>query len=148
MRKQDSRAGQVHVFIQTSPFHRNDAQYGQAITLPLRRPTTDSALITTLAVRGLHAIYRPGFRFAKAGVMLLDLVDAGVEQGELDLDEPGPDRSRLMGTVDQLNDRFGRGSVKLASAGLSGEARSWSMRQRLRTPDYTTCWADLPRARA
>ncbi len=148
LRKQDSRAGQVHLFIQTSPFHKGDRQYGQAITLPLRRPTADSALITSMVVRGLRAIYRPGYRFAKAGVILLDLVDAGIEQDELDLDEPERDRGHLMGALDQLNERFGRGAVKLASAGLAGDARRWSMRQRLRTPDYTTRWADLPRARA
>lgn len=136
------------MFIQTSPFHRNDQQYGQAITLPLRRLTADSALIASMVVRGLCAIYQPGYRFAKAGVILLDLVDAGFEQGELDLDDPGCDRSQLMDALDCLNDRFGRGAVKLASAGLVGEARRWSMRQQLRTSDYTTRWSDLPRARA
>ena len=75
-------------------------------------------------------------------------MDAGIEQDELDLDEPERDRGHLMGALDQLNERFGRGAVKLASAGLAGDARRWSMRQRLRTPDYTTRWADLPLARA
>jgi DNA polymerase V len=71
-------------------------------------------------VRGIEAIYRPGFNFAKAGVMLLDLQDGGVEQGELDL-EPEPQAcGHLMGTLDKLNDRYGRGTVTLASAGLRG----------------------------
>lgn len=98
---------------------------------------------------GITNIYQPGFQLAKAGVMLLDLMPDTVYQAELDFDtEELKDKTRLMIAFDAINDRFGRGSVKLASTGLSGEARRWSMRQRLRTPDYTTRWADLPRARA
>lgn len=148
LRKQDGRAGQVLVFIHTSPFRREDRQYSRSVTVPLRRPTADTALITASAVRGLQAIYRPGYRFAKAGVMLLDLQASSIEQGELDLDDPGDDRSRLMSTLDSINTRHGRGTVKLASVGTAGNARAWSMRQDLRTPDYTTRWTDLPVARA
>lgn len=148
LRKQDVRAGQVLVFIHTSPFRREDRQYSRSITVPLRRPTADTALITASAVRGLQAIYRPDYRFAKAGVMLLDLQASSIEQGELDLDDPGDDRSRLMSAVDSINTRHGRGTVKLASVGTAGDARAWSMRQDLRTPDYTTRWTDLPVARA
>lgn len=148
LRKQDGRAGQVLVFIHTSPFRLNEKQYSRSMTVPLRRPTADTALIASAAISGLRAIYKPGYRFAKAGVMLLDLQDRSVEQTELDLDEPGTDRSRLMTTVDELNMRYGRGSVQLASAGTTGDARLWAMRQAMRTPDYTTSWKDLPRARA
>ncbi|PZP90783.1 MAG: DNA polymerase V subunit UmuC [Variovorax paradoxus] len=148
LRKQDGRAGQVLVFIHTSPFRREDRQYSRSVTVPLRRPTADTALITASAVRGLQAIYRPGYRFAKAGVMLLDLQASSIEQGELDLDDPGDDRSRLLSTLDSINTRHGRGTVKLASVGTAGNARAWSMRQDLRTPDYTTRWTDLPVARA
>ncbi|MDM0036821.1 Y-family DNA polymerase [Variovorax sp. J22P271] len=148
LRKQDGRAGQVLVFIHTSPFRANDKQFSKSITVPLRRPTADTALIAAAAIGGLKAIFKPGYRFAKAGVMLLDLQDSAVEQCELDLDDPGSDRSRLMTTMDALNMRYGRGSVQLASAGLAGDARRWAMRQALKTPDYTTRWADMPRARA
>ena len=97
---------------------------------------------------GLKAIFKPGFNFVKAGVMLLDLQDASFEQQELVLDEEPEDRGLLMETLDKLNDRFGRGTVLLASAGLEGKKRSWAMRQQLLTPQYTTNWDDLPIARA
>lgn len=148
LRKQDGRAGQVLTFIHTSPFRRDDKQYSRSITVPLRRPTADSGAITATAVRGLQAIFKPGFNYAKAGVMLLDLQAGDVEQGELDLGEPGADRTQLMGTIDALNNRYGRSTVALASAGLAGSRRAWVMRQELKTPDYTTRWADLPTARA
>ena len=148
LRKQDGRAGQVLTFIHTSPFRRDDKQYSRSITVPLRRPTADSGAITATAVRGLQAIFKPGFNYAKAGVMLLDLQAGDVEQGELDLGEPGADQTQLMGTIDALNNRYGRSTVALASAGLAGSRRAWVMRQELKTPDYTTRWADLPTARA
>ena len=80
-------------------------------------------------MRGLQSIYKPGFKYAKAGVMLLDLQDCAIEQLELSLDTEPPIRRRLMATLDTLNDRFGCGTVHIASAGVKGPDRSWSMRQ-------------------
>lgn len=111
----------------------------------------------------MKAIYRPDFQYAKAGVMLLDLQDASVEQCELDLDGRGPDRSELMAVMDRINMRYGRGTLKLASAGIAAKAGSapmpvdpdhpnsgqrWQMKQQHRTQDYMTDWNALPLARA
>ena len=80
--------------------------------------------------------------------MLLDLHSAKLRQGELDL-EPleaqDSTRDRLMGVLDELNQRYGRGTVKLASAGIQAQAEraSWAMRQERRSPAYTTCWEDM-----
>ena len=61
----------------------------------------------------------------------------------------GPtERSALMATVDQLNDRYGRGAIGMASTGQSSVQRIWMMKQSLKTPDYTTRWEDVPRALA
>lgn len=53
-----------------------------------------------------------------------------------------------MTTMDVINQQYGRGAVQLASAGLTGQRRKWTMRQSLKTPNYTTSWKDLPIARA
>ena len=148
LRKQESRAGQVLCFIRTSPFRRDDKQYSRSVTVPLRRPTSDTSLLVQAAVQGVKAAFRPGFNYAKAGVMLLDLQDASVEQQELALDDEPADRSALMATVDRLNDRYGRGAIALASTGQSNGQRIWTMKQLLKTPDYTTRWADVQRVRA
>ena len=119
--------------------------------MPLRRPSADTAFVVAAALAGLRAIYRLGFKYAKAGVMLLDLQSDNVQQGELALqleDERIVDRNRLMSTLDELNNRYGRGTVLMASAGLAGNRRAWSMKQERRTPGYTTCWDDLVVARA
>jgi DNA polymerase V len=148
LRKQGSAAHQVICFARTSPF-RKEAQYSRSIHVPLRRPTADTGALVAAAVAGMKAIYCPGFQFAKAGVMLIDLQPNTVQQGELNLQSDGaPDRSKLMVTIDGLNRRYGKGSVLVASAGLAGERRAWAMKQERRTPCYTTNWNDLAVVRA
>ena len=148
LRRQNSHAGQVLCFIRTSP-SRSDPQYSRSMIVPLRRPTADTALITQAAVAGLKAMYRPGFKYAKTGVMLLDLQSDRMVQTELDLEpEDKADRSMLMQTLDRVNRRYGRGTMQLASAGLDGDKRTWAMRQERRTPQYTTRWEDMPTVRA
>ena len=147
LRKQASRTAHVLVFIHTSPF-RKGPQYARSITVPLLRPTCDTASIVKAALAGLRTIYRPGYQLIKAGVMLLDLHSARIQQGELELEPLGAlesSRERLMGVMDELNQRYGRGTVKLAAGGVEepGERVRWGMRQELRSPAYTTCWEDM-----
>jgi DNA polymerase V len=105
LRGQDSLAGSVQVFLSTSPFRRNDRQHSPHATTPLIRPSADTRVLTAAATRALAAIYRPGFNYVKAGVMLVDLRPQGRSQGELDLFaqdaedrvEPGPPHPTLMG---------------------------------------------------
>ena len=126
LRRQSAHARQVLVFVRTSPF-RSDPQYSRSIVIPLRRPTADTTQLVEAAVAGLVCIYRPDFLYAKAGVMLLDLQPDSVQQGELSLEpEPagrGADKGELMGALDFLNRRYGRGTVLVASSGLGGD--SW-----------------------
>ena len=148
LRRQHSLAAQILVFIRTSPF-RTDAQYSRSMVVPLRRPTADTAQLVQAALAGLKMIYRSGFKFAKAGVMLMDLQSDADFQQELDLEDDTPaDNTQLMTAMDAINQRYGKGTMKIASAGLAGNQRVWSMRQERRTPGYTTCWDDLPVARA
>jgi DNA polymerase V len=148
LRKQGSTAQQVMCFIRTSPF-RKDPQYSRSVSMPLRRPTSDTSALVSAAIAGLKAIFRPGFKYAKAGVMLMDLQADTISQGELDLEnDDAPDHSKLMTTLDGLNQRFGKGTVLMASAGLAGERRAWVMKQARRTPAYTTCWDDIQVAHA
>jgi len=157
VRHQQSVAGAVHVFITTSPFRKNDRQHSPSVTLPMVRPTADTRLLICAAVRALEGMYRPGFNYVKAGVMLVDLQPQGQEQGELDLfagTRPGVvvpqrDRTRLMGTLDELNRRFGRGAVAVASASHHhGPHRGHAARQERRSPRYTTRLGEIAVARA
>lgn len=148
LRAQGSMAGQVLVFMHTSPFHKGP-QINRSVVVPLRRPTDDTAALVHAAGAGLRRIYRPGFELAKAGVMLLDLAAAGVMQCELELEpEDGRDRSKLMAAIDTLNARFGRGTVHTAAAGVPSQPKEWAMRQERRTPRYTTHWDEVMVAKA
>jgi DNA polymerase V len=155
LRKQRGLAGGVHVFIRTSPFRQQDEQYSNSITVPLVHPTADTATLVQSAIAGLRVIYKKGFKYAKAGVMLLDLQPESVHQGCFDFDEPVPglphvearDRARLMSALDTVNAKYGRGTILLASTRPTA-ARPWAMRQERKSPNYTTSWEDMPIVRA
>ena len=160
LRLQDSAAGAITVFFTTSPFRQNDRQHSASVTVPLMRPTADSRHLVSAAVAAVHRLYRPGFNYAKAGVMLVDLQPAGQLQGELDLfsaegnspdRQPDRDRTALMTAMDELNRRCGRGSVHIGSAsiaGTGGAGSSWSTKQERRSPRFTTRWDEMPTVRA
>ncbi len=165
LREQHSVAGAVHVFITTSPFRQRDRQHAPSATLPLPRPSADTRELISAAVRALRSIYRPGFDYAKAGAMLVDLQPDSLAQstpdlfsgdlfsGELLAAEPEPaaaprPRAGLMSTLDTLNERFGRGAVAVASAMKAPGASAHASRQERRTPRYTTRLAEIVTARA
>ena len=150
LRLQNGHAAQVLTFIRTSPFRTQDLQYSRSTVVPLRRPTNDTRDLSQAALSGLQAIFRPGFRYAKAGVILLDLQPTDLIQEELvfEDDVAYPGVSRLMQALDAVNQRFGRNTVTLASAGLASEEQQWTMKQERRTPGYTTDWDGLALVRA
>jgi DNA polymerase V len=156
LRHQHSVAGAVQVFIATSPYRAHDRQHSPTATLPLLRPSQDTAALVSAAVRALQSIHRPGFNYLKAGVMLVDLQpqqQAAQATLELFADEPAPpasrDRSHLMSAIDTLNQRFGRGAVDVASAAShASRSRSHASRQERRSPRYTTRLDEVVTARA
>lgn len=79
----------------------------------------------------------------------MELQSDSVHQHELDLGaDDTEDRTRLMTALDDLNRRYGKGTVAIGSAGTSGDKRAWSMKADRRTPAYTTRWEDMPIVRA
>jgi DNA polymerase V len=155
LRQQGSVARAVHVFFHTSPYRRHDKQHSPAATLPLARPTADTRLVIAAALRAVESVFRPGFNYVKAGVMLTDLQPQGREQGELDLfaeEAPSPaplrQRANLMTAVDALNQRFGRDAVTVASAARPQGRSAHASRQERRSPRYTTRLDEVVTARA
>lgn len=155
LRDQGSVAGAVHVFIATSPYRRGDRQHAPSATLPLGRSSADSRVLISAAVRALRSVFRPGFNFVKAGVMLVNLQPLAQEHSTPDLfaDEPEPevtrsDRSDLMGALDALNQRFGRHAVSVASAARRAGPSAHASKQDRRSPRYTTRLDEIVVARA
>ena len=147
LRRQRGVTGQIYVYIRTGHYERERPRSkGQSIELT--QPTNDTARIVHAALATLESIYKEGYPYAKAGVVLMHLQREGLHQGELDLgDVPAPS-PRLVQVLDQLNARYGQDTVFLASAGLGGRTRRWSMKQEHRTPRYTTRWEELLEVRA
>ena len=147
LRKQNSQAGQLMAFIRTSPFRKKDRQHSAYRTIPLPSPSSDSAHLTEVACAIVRHIYRPGHKYAKAGVMLMDLQPSTSEQLSLQLGSEEPEtRTRLMQALDSINQKHGRGTLHLASAGTAGRHRTWVMKQERKTPGYTTDWNEIPTA--
>ena len=142
LRQQRSSAGAVHVFIQTNRFKAEEPQYNAGITVPMAEPTDDSLALTVAALKGLDAIYRTGFRYKKAGVLLTLLSDKNSRQSTLFDDQNAREKStRLMAAIDAINRAYGRDTVHLA---VSGTQQRWAMRAGNRSPNYTTRWEELP----
>lgn len=145
LRRQGLVAGTVGVILRTNPFRLDQLQYEGGLNLPVT-PTDDTRLIAQAALKGLRAIYRPGFAYHKAGVLLTDLVLSGQRQPDLFEDLVQTQKSKaLMEAMDRINGAMGRGTIKLSA---EGNDRRWAMRSENRTPRYTTRLEELAVARA
>lgn len=86
-------------------------------------------------------MWRPGYAYKKAGVVLSEISPNTVVQEDL-FAEPAPaPESTLMSVLDKVNKRYGRGVLRISSQNVSDE---WGMRQERKSPAYTTSWAELP----
>jgi len=145
LRRQQSFAGSVHVFIRTSPFKPDDPFYTNNMTIPLPSPTDDTRKLVGIALWALRRMYRPGYNYAKAGVMLSEIVP--VEGAQTDLfaiTTANPKSERLMTMLDAVNRKMGKDSLKLASEGMSrANQKPWAMKQGNKSPSYTTKWEEI-----
>ena len=149
LRQQNGLASQVHVFCNTSPHSPKSAQLYSSITIPLLRPTDSDLQLTKAALSGLRSIYKTGYNYTKAGVILIDILDKREPQQVcLGFHEEKPKSTALMGVLDAINDRYGRGTLRLASAGTQSQHRVWEMKQERKSPQYTTNWKQIVIARA
>jgi DNA polymerase V len=144
LRRQGSLAGLAMVFAHTNEFKENEPQYSGCVSRPLARPTADTRVLIAAALDGLDRLWRPGFRFKKAGVLLTAIqAESGRQIGLFEEDaEARQRRRRLMRTLDGVNARWGRQTMGFASSGV--KSRSWRMRRDLKSPHYTTDWRELP----
>ena len=144
LRAQDSLAGAVQVYIRTNIFKPETPQYQRAVTVPLPDATADTRVLTAWALRVLRRIYRTGYGYHKAGVMLAGIVPRLSQQYSL-FNAGAPRADALMRVVDGINQRYGRGSLRLAAEGIE---QDWRMRRGNLSPGYTTDWRGLPKVKA
>jgi len=141
LRHQQSMSAAVYVFIQTNRFNK-DEQYHAGLTVPLHEPTDNTLTLTAAALAGLEVMYRSGYRYKKAGVMLTLLSDKKERQMSIFDEVAGAQRStKLMHALDMINQDYGHGTVR---SGVSGFTQRWAMRHENCSPRYTTRWDELP----
>jgi len=134
----------LDVFVRTNSFKKGEPQYCNRRTLVLPAPSAHTGTLIKFALASLRAIYRSGYRYQKAGVLLSGLVPENYEQLRL-FDIPTSRTTSLMTAVDRINKRWGRDTIQVAAAGL---AKRWRFRQLKKSPAYTTRWSDIPTVKA
>lgn len=144
LRDEGLLAAHLHVFLRTNPHRPELPQYTGNRMMRLSPPTASTPILIQKARQGLARIYREGFVYQKAGVMLTGLSPTGMVQQDLfqpAWQENGP----VMEALDRINGRWGRNTVQYASSGIT---KPWCMSQEHKSPAYTTSWKELPVVKA
>jgi DNA polymerase V len=143
LRAQKLRAQHVSVFINSNRFRTDKPQYHPSIDVALAYPTDDLMKLTKAALSCLHKIYKPGIDYQKSGIMLTNLSGNTLQQLDLFHNQEGElatQKEQLMQLVDQVNARFGRQHLHLAS---DGSEKRYAMKSGMKSPRYTTTWSEL-----
>ncbi len=134
LRHQQSQCHMLMVFLHTNGFRKDLPQYGRNIVVKTHYPTNSSIDLVTYAEVGLQAIYREGFHYKKAGVIVMGLTPNNQKQYSLFTSE-NPKHEPIMNVVDRLNKAYGNNKIKFGSQSLG---RQWKMKQEKLSPRYST----------
>lgn len=145
LRRQHSVAATAYVYIRTNPHKEGEPQYSPGMMVALPQATNDTRELVEAVLICLRRIYRPEYRYQKAGVMLSNIFPDNIHQGDLFSVRPTSPRDiKLMSTLDQINIKMGKSTIKLASDGIG---QPWKMKSGNKSPAYTTQWNELPAVR-
>ncbi len=140
LRQAGAVAGQVSVFILTNHFRQDQQQYSCSDSVRLQESTADTSVLLGRAVTALERIFRPGYVYKKAGIMLSELSRADAVQLALFNAADRGRSQRLMNAIDRINGRLGDHTLRFASCGFD---QDWQMRREYHSPRFTTCWREL-----
>lgn len=135
LRSQGSLCKKVRVCIRTGMFNPEEAKYANGVVVDLPYPTDDVRLLTKAAIEAVDHIYRPGFKYSKAEVMLLNLCQPGEYTDDLFAVSQPAEATRVMTVLDQINGRWGKGTLRSASVPMNPD---WGMRREMMSRRYTT----------
>jgi len=135
LRAQGSLCKKIRVSIRTGMFNPEEAKYANGVVIDLPYPTDDVRLLTRMAVDALDHVFRPGFNYSKAEVLLLNLCQPGEYTEDLFAESQPGASTKLTGVLDQINQRWGRGTLRSASVPSNPD---WGMRCEMMSQSYTT----------
>ncbi len=139
LRKQQAKCQTIMVFIQTGSHRKEWKQYSRNIVVKLPYASSSDITLSRHASRGLQAIYKKGYAYKKAGVIVMGVQPETYQQLNLFTNE-NPKHQALMQTMDAINHRWGAKKVKLANQYIP---KTWMMRQERLSKRYTTHWQEL-----
>ena len=144
IRSESLIAKSITVFVRTSPFQSRFGYYSNSKTIDFAISTNNSIEIVKTALIALDSIFKNGYRYQKAGVMLTGLSN---EDGSKNLFSSEKDEKikGLMKSIDNTNYRYGRSTLSLASAGVQ---KRWNMRREHSSKIDTADFYLLPTIRA
>ncbi len=140
LRQQQSQARSITVGIRTNAFNANSKQYSNSITVKLPQTSSQTNYFLKAATQGVEKIFRLGYEYKKAGIVLNDISDAGVIQADLFM--PQVDDNNLMTVLDDINKRFGKGTLRSTQEGFNED---WVMKSEIKSPAYTTRFNEVIR---
>ena len=143
LRRQKSLCQMMTVFILTNPHRKDLKQYCQSITFKLPFPDNSNITLSKNATEGLKLIFKPGYQYKKAGVMVSAFIPAANRQMTL-FEQYHPKHEPLMKTIDRINKTMGEGTLKLACQDIQ---KTWKMNQHFLSKRYTTRLEDVIRVR-
>lgn len=139
LRRQKDCCNTMMVFIHTNG-HRHDLeQYSKNILIKLPFPTNSAIELSRFAIEALGKIFKPGYHYKKAGVIVMDLTPDKNEQVRL-FENRNQKHIPLMAAMDKLNARYGQQKLRLAK---QASGRIWRMKQEQLSPGYTTRLSDI-----
>lgn len=140
LRAQNSISGFLQVFIMTDRFREDRPQYNPTVAIPLPVATADSMKIAGYAIQGLQRIFKEGYQYKKAGVILGDIGPKHIIQTDFFAAQEDGSSASIMATMDEINAKYGRGTLELSN---DGARNAWGMRADNKSPHYTTNWDEI-----
>ncbi|WP_099868057.1 Y-family DNA polymerase [Pararhizobium haloflavum] len=144
LRRHGLETSHMVVFMHTSRFNQRDPSHSASKTIHLAESSADTLDLIDAAKRGARAVFREGFAYAKAGIIMDDLIVAGSGSRPLFDAHDREKSAALMTALDAINGKYGRGALVPAAAGI--KRREWQTKFDRRSPRYTTRLEALPTA--
>ena len=141
LRKQKSCANMLLVFVNTNPFRTDLKQYTRHVFIPLPVASSSSSELIHYALLGLQTIFKEGYSYKKAGVIVSEIVSENQVQQNLFDEVDRTKQAKLMAALDLLNSKMGRDVVRISSQGT--DKKEWKLRRDLLSPSYTSQWSDI-----
>lgn len=105
LRKQNSLCTGMVVFIETSRFEKPSSFYSKHDKIKLPFPTNSTIELIEFAVESLKRIFKKGYGYKRAGVMLYNFVQSDELQPSL-FENSNPKHKKLMEVIDKLNEKL------------------------------------------